>query len=218
MRNVAPIAALASFALLGAQRPIDSQVVLERYAVALADAPVPRAEIFVYNVSQAGPTNIEQRHQIYRSGIEVRDEILAENGVSLKRKIVRIARRADVYSIGALAPRLYDYELLFVRARSDGKHLDYVYRAVPLRPAVGGFAIDRVAIDGLTYLPRTIDFHSYSDTGVSGTGTIEFGPAGGYWMPMLATVNAVVGAGVARERIVFSNYRFPLSLPRSTFL
>jgi hypothetical protein len=212
------VAAVGAIALLGALQPLDSQVVLDRYAVALADVPVPKAEIFIYNVSQAGPTNIEQRHQIYRSGIDVRDETLAQNGVSLKRKTVRIARRADAYAIGALAPRPYDYELLFLRVRRDGKHLDYLYRAIPLRAAVTGFAIDRVAIDGQSYLPRTIDFHSYSDTGVSGTGTIEFGRVAGYWVPTLATVTAVIGSSVARERIVFSDYRFPPSLPRSTFL
>ncbi len=211
--------AIAAIVLMGAlPAALDSQVVLDRYAAALATAPTPKAEIFIYNVSQAGPTNIEQRHEIYRSGIEVRDEILAENGVSLKRKIVRITRRADAYAITALAPRAYDYELLFLRARPDDGHLDYMYKAIPLRPDASGFTVDRVAIDGHTYLPRIIDFHSYSGTGVSGTGTIEFGLADGYWVPVLATVSAVIGTTVARERIVFSDYRFPPSLPRSTFL
>jgi hypothetical protein len=216
VRLAALLAAVALSASMPA--PLDSQLVLDRYANALANVATPKAEIFVYNVSQAGPTDIEQRHQIYRSGIEVRDEILAENGVTLKRKVVRIARRTDAYAIGALAPRAYDYEMLFLRVRPDDKHLDYIYRTIPLHAGVGGFVIDRVAIDSRSYLPRVITFHSYSGSRASGTGTIEFGSVDGYWVPVLASVSAVIGTSVARERIVFSDYRFPPALPRSTFL
>ncbi len=205
-------------ALLGVMpAPLDSQVVLERYTAALANAVAPKAEIFTYSVSQAGPSDIEQRHRIYRSGIEMRDETLEVNGVPLRHKIVRIARHADIYAVAALAPRTDAYELLFLDAVRDGNHLDYVYEAMPLIRSTSGFTIDRVTIDGESFLPRAVDFHSSGVT-ASGSGRIEFAPFGGYWMVTSASVSAVVAGGVARERITFGDYRFPAVLPRSTFL
>lgn len=208
------IAALASVL----QSPLDSQVVLDRYSAALSNLAAPKAVIFSYSVSQAGPTNLEQRHRIYRSGIEVRDEIFEVNGLPLKRRLVRVRRRNDPYAVSVLAPRTDDYELLFVRVQRDGSHLDYVYKTAPLRESTSGFVVDRVVIDGHSYLPRVIDFHTSNGTGSSGAGTVDFAGFGTYWMPTLATVSAVVAGTIARERIVFSDYDFPPALPRSTFL
>jgi hypothetical protein len=36
-------------------------------------------------------------------------------------------------------------------------------------------------------------------------------------MPVLASISATVGGTPARERIAFGEYRFPTSLPPSTF-
>jgi hypothetical protein len=210
---------MAVAVLAGAlQAPLDSQLVLERYNNALANLAAPKAVIFSYSVSQAGPTDLEQRHRVYRSGIEVRDEIVEVNGLPLKRRIVRVRRRNDPYAISVLAPRAEEYELLFVRAQRNGSYFDYIYRTLPLRASGAGFVVDRVVIDGRSYLPRAIDFHTSNGTGSSGTGTIDFSRFGRYWMPTLATVSAVVAGTVARERIVFSDYDFPPALPRSTFL
>jgi len=214
VKTVLVLAALLVGAL---PAPLDSQLVLERYATALANLVPPKAMIFVYSISQAGPTNIEQQHRVYRSGINVRDETISINAVSVHRKIVRIARRGDVYSVAAVAPRPDAYELLFLDAVRDGGHLDYVFQTIPLLHSSSGFAVDRVTIDGQSYLPRFVDFHS-SGAIAAGSGRIAFGREGRYWVPLSASVSATVGGGMARERIVFSQYRFPAALPRSTFL
>lgn len=207
-----------ALALLGSvPSPLDSQIVLDRYALALATFAPPKAMIFTYSVSQAGPTDLEQRHEVYRSGLRVRDETIAVNGSSVHRKIVRIARRADPYAVTALAPRSDAYELLFSNAVRDGKHVDYVYDAQPIARSESGFVVDRVTIDGESFLPRTIAFHTAGAL-ASGKGSVTFASVGGYWVPVLATVNAVVNGTKARERIVFFDYRFPAALPRSTFL
>jgi hypothetical protein len=73
--------------------PLDSQYVLQRYAIAVQAVATPKNVVFTYSVSQAGPANIEQRHQIYRSGSNVRDELLAVDGLALARKRVKFARR-----------------------------------------------------------------------------------------------------------------------------
>ena len=56
--------------------PFDSQLVFRNYARALAMVEPPAYAIFSYAVSQAGPNDIEQRHRIYRAGLDVRDETI----------------------------------------------------------------------------------------------------------------------------------------------
>ncbi|MBV9718955.1 MAG: hypothetical protein JOZ77_06530 [Candidatus Eremiobacteraeota bacterium] len=210
---ICPIALLL---LLGATpRQYDSQYVLQRYALALASLALPKAVIFSYTISQAGPSNIEQRHRIYRSGTAVRDETLSIDGIQLGRKIVRFTHRPDRYTVERFAPRTDAYELLFLGSIKDGHHADYVFEATPLNRSSSAW-IDRVTIDGVKFLPRAVHFHS-SGFGASGTGDIEFAPLGRYWMPIVSDAQARVRGKPARERIIWSDYRFPDSLPRSTF-
>jgi hypothetical protein len=209
-------AALGLCAILGAAPPtFDSQYVLQRYALAVAALTSPRAVVYSYTVSQVGPSNIEQHHQIYRSGTAVRDETLSVDGIPLSRKIVRFSHREERYTAQRFAPRTEAYELLFVGTAKDGRHLDYVYEATPLNKAPGTW-IDRVTIDGVNFLPRKVHFHSV-DLDVSGSGEIEFAPFGKYWMPVTVSAEARVKGKPARERIVWNDYRFPQSLPPSTF-
>ena len=176
----------------------------------------PKAVIFTYTVSQAGPTTIEQRHVIYRSGSEVRDETLAVDGIALIRKVVRFSHREDRYAIERLAPRTTTYELLFIRTVKDGRHVDYLYDAAPL-VRTGDAAIDRVTIDGTRFLPRSVHFTTEGPD-AKGDARVVYAAFGKYWMPVSADVDAVVKGKPARERITWSDYRFPQSLPASTFL
>ena len=208
--------ALAVFALLGATSGhLDSQYVLQRYAQAIAAVGAPKAVVYSYTVSQVGPSNIEQRHRIYRSGQEVRDETLSVDGIALSRKMVRFARREDRYAVDRFAPRTDAYELLFLGTAKDGRHFDYIYEATPIAHPAGA-AIDRLTIDGTNFLPRVVHFRS-SGLDVSGSGEIEFGPFGKYWMPVMASATARVKGKPAHELITWSEYRFPESLPPSTF-
>ncbi|MBV8529974.1 MAG: hypothetical protein JO104_01535 [Candidatus Eremiobacteraeota bacterium] len=207
---------LAAPALLGLAVPrLDSQYVLQRYAVAVSAVPTPKAIVYAYTVSQVGPSNIEQRHVVYRSGTDVRDETLSVDGIALSRKIVRFSRRADRYAVDRFAPRTDAYELLFLGTARDGRHLDYVYEATPLTHPAGA-SIDRLTIDGANFLPRVVHFHS-GGADVAGSGEIEFGSFGKYWMPVMAVAQARIKGKPARELITWSDYRFPASLPASTF-
>lgn len=194
---------------------LDSQYVLQRYAVAIDTVPAPKAVIFTYTVSQAGLSNLDQRHVIYRSGSQVRDETLAVDGVALVHKIVTFARREDRYDISRIAPKAASYELLFLRSLKDGHHVDYQYDASPLVRGADA-EVDRVTIDGLKYLPKDVRFKTASEN-ASGSAHVEYAQFGKYWMPVLAEVTAVVNGKPARERIVWSDYRFPETLPPSTF-
>jgi hypothetical protein len=194
---------------------LDSQYVLTQYVLALKAVSTPKVVVFSYTVSQVGPSNIEQHHRIYRSGLNVRDDTLSVDGITLLRKVARIARYEDRYAIARFSPSTGSYELLFLGTVKDGRHLDFVYEATPLNRSSGTW-IDRLTIDGANFLPRVVRFHS-SGAGVEGSGEVEFGPFGKYWMPMVADATAQVGGKPAHERIAWSDYRFPQSLPPSTF-
>jgi len=216
MMRVAAAILVAAFALGAAPLPFDSQMVLQRYELEMADLKTPKTMIFSYVVSQAGPTNIEQRHTIYRSGLKVRDETLSVDGVGLKRKIVHISQRVDRYALVRLAPRVSTYDFLFLRTVRSGKHFNYEFETSPIIHGASGFVVDRIIIDGERYLPRVIRFHTVGAS-ASASGRIAYGPAGGYWVPTSIAVSGSVNGKPARERIAWGAYRFPPSLPAATF-
>jgi hypothetical protein len=129
--------------------------------------------------------------------------------------MVRFSHRDDPYTLGRFAPALDAYELLFVGTVKDGRHLDYVYETTPLNHGLAAY-VDRLTIDGVNFLPRRVHFHTAA-LDVDGSGEIEFGPSGKYWVPMTVVAQARVKGKPARERIAWSDYRFPQSLPPSTF-
>lgn len=219
MRRLAAVSALvlACFSNAvspAASRALDSQTVLDRYAARLLREEGPKVLIFSYSVSQAGPRNIEQSHRVYRSGDLVRDETLMVDGIRQKSSI-RIARYRNRYTLDNLAPRMTQYAFLFVRPFLTANTVQYMYRAVPLS-AAGGFVVDTITLDGRTFLPVLIRFHAVS-AALKGSGSVAFVQAGKYWVPASASVEAYIKGKPARERITFSNYQFPVSLPTSTF-
>jgi hypothetical protein len=208
------IAAFAAIVAL-ASAPLDSQVVLERYASRLLANEPPKVLVFTYSVSQAGPRYIEQTHRIYRSGELVRDETLSVDGQPLKQKVTRIARYRNRYTLDNLAPRLTQYAFLFQRAFRAGNAWEYQYRAVPLG-APAEFVVESLTIDGRSFLPVSIQFHTANSV-AKGKGAIGFSRSGKYWVPTSVNVEATISGKPARERITFAAYQFPARLPKSTF-
>lgn len=208
------IAAAAAILAL-ATAPMDSQAVLEKYAAKLLATEPAKVLVFTYTVSQAGPLDIEQTHRVYRSGELVRDETLAVDGQTLKKKITRISRYRNRYTVENVAPRLTQYAFLFLRAVQSGNRWNYTYRAVPLG-APAAFVVDGLTIDGSSFLPLQIQFHT-ANAGAKGKGAIAFAPSGKYWVPTSVAITATVNHKPARERISFAGYQFPASLPKSTF-
>lgn len=202
--------------MVGAAPPqLDSEVVLQRYALAIGRLTAPKAVVYSYTVSQVGANNIEQGHRIYRSGMAVRDETISIDGIALHRKVVRFSNHEERYSVTRFAPQPESYQLLFLGTAKDGRHLDYVYEATPLVHTASTW-IDRLTIDGVRFLPRSVHFRS-NGSDAAGSGTIMFAPFGRYWMPVAAVAQARVKGKPAREVIIWSDYRFPAALPPSTF-
>jgi len=219
MKLRATFAAIAAALLLGAapSPELDSQVVLQRYALALVETPVPKLLVFGYTVSQAGLGNFEERHQVYRKGLSVRDETLAIDGAALHQKTVRFEQREERYAIDRIAPRSDTYQMLFLHTVRDGSHVDYVFDTTPILRQGIGMWVEQVTIDGIKFLPKRVRFRSEGEN-AKGKGEIEYAAFGKYWLPVVATVDATVNGKPARERIAWSDYRFPPALPSSTFL
>jgi len=187
--------------------------VIERYEAALKKVREPPVITFDYKLEQTGLRTALQTHRVFRSGNDERDETLTVDGKRLSPPKVRIFRgRRNRYTIETLAPHPAEYKFAYRGSRKDGHHVDYLFRLTPT--AVRPFAVTDVAIDGVRFLPLSIGFA----TGLNeGAGTITFGSNARWWVPYVATARATIADAPATERLTFYTYRFPLTLPESTF-
>jgi hypothetical protein len=196
--------------------PQPPAVVLARYAAALASLPHPKTVSFEYSVEQLGLRNIEQTHRVYRSGARERDETLVVDGHVLTAPAVRFfANRTYRYDVRAVAPTPDAYAFRFSGVTHAGQGDAYVFATTPVVPR--GFAVSEVEIDARRFLPTVLRFR-IAGAGARGSGELDYGPSDAYWVICRATVGARLPDGsTAHERLVWSTYRFPESLPPSTF-
>ncbi|HYW53755.1 MAG TPA: hypothetical protein VE826_07295 [Dongiaceae bacterium] len=207
--------AAASLAVAAAEPPVlPPDAVLAQYRIALAGLREPRVFAFEYTVQQTGTRSIEQRHRVFRSGSDERDETLAVNGNRTRNPVVRVFRRRPYrYTVAALAPKPSAYDFVYAGPHRDGKHVDYVFTLVP-KGKPQSFAFTQVTIDGLTFLPQTVAF---ADAKHAAHGSVTFAKADRYWVARAASAEANASGGVAREQLSFGAWRFPKALPPSTF-
>lgn len=197
-------------------RVLEPSVVLARYAAALDKLARPHAVSFEYVVEQLGLRTSEQRHRVYRRGLDERDETLIVDGYALSRPAVRIIRnRTYRYDMSQVAPRPEAYAFAFAGKVRAGSHFLYVFRTLPRNARA--FAISEVAIDGSSFLPTVIRFKT-AGGGARGRGELAYGKSESFWVVQTARVTARLPNGsAAREKITWLNYRFPQALPPSTF-
>jgi hypothetical protein len=203
------IALLAAAALT-----LTPSTVLTKYEATIAKLREPRVFTLEYTMEQTGSRAIEQSHRIFRSGANERDETLAVNGNRATRPQVRVFRgRRYRYTVKGLAPRANAYSFRFVGTRRDGHHLDYVYALKPKTNAPP-FRFTQVTIDGVAFLPTAVAFATRDH---DGSGVVTFGKRQKWWVATTAIASADAPGGAAHERMAFYAYRFPPSLPPSTF-
>ena len=214
---LAAAATAAASALPGAAAtpaPLAPAAVVAKYAAALAALKEPRVFAVEYTLEQTGTRTLDQTHRIFRSGGDERDETLAVNGNRSVRPVVRIFRKRPYrYAVRALAPKPAVYAFAYAGPHRDGKHVDYVFDLMP-KGARGAITFTRVTIDGVTFLPSTVAFATNAH---GGKGTVTFKKSSTWWVAAGATASARVPGGVAHERLSFLRWRFPPSLPPSTF-
>jgi hypothetical protein len=205
----AHLAALAAPSITAAPSPA---AVVQRYERALAAVKEPHTFTVEFTLEQTGTRSLDQTHRIFRAGTDERDEIIAVNGTRAPNAAVRIFRgRPYRYGVTKLAPRPAEYDFAYVGPHKNGHHVDYVFRLTPKTPKT--FHFTEVAIDGVTYLPGSVAFVSGPNVG----GSVTFGKSEKYWVATSAGASASGKAGIAHERLTFTNWRFPKTLPRSTF-
>jgi hypothetical protein len=190
--------------------------VLARYGQALALLKRPPTLSFEYSVEQLGLNNLEQTHRVYRSGLNERDETLVVDSYTLQQPAVRIlANRTNRYDIAAVAPKPADYAFTFAGVEREASGYAYVFHTTPR--ATTSFAVSEVEIDGRSFLPSRLLF-KIAGGGASGSGELVYARTDVYWVIRSAAVSVrLAGGAIARERIEWSSYRFPPSLPDSTF-
>ncbi len=192
--------------------PPPPAAVVTRYENALGAVKEPHTFTVEFTLEQTGTRSLEQTHRIFRAGTDERDEIIAVNGTRATNASVRIFHgRPYRYAVTKLAPRSAQYDFAYVGPHKSGRHVDYVFRLTPKTPK--GFRFTQVAIDGLTYLPSSVAFVS----GPNAAGSVAFGKSEKYWVATAAGASAHGTRGIAHERLTFTNWRFPKTLPRSTF-
>lgn len=203
----APAASATPAALLA------PDVVLARYAKALAAVKEPSVLSLEYRLEQTGGRSLDQTHRIYRTTTLERDETLSVDAKRLTPPTVRIYRgKRNRYTVAALAPRPDQYDYTYLGPRKDAHHVDYVFRLTP--KAARAFAITELAIDGIKFLPRRVVFRTSTN---GGSGAVQFAGTGRWWIPLNAIAQAKLGRQMYAERLTFGAYRFPTSLPSSTF-
>ncbi len=209
----------AAAALVAAPSPSPSPppspiVVVAKYRAALKALHEPSVFTVEYTLVQTGTRTLEQSHRIFRSGADERDETLAVNGTRSTSPVVRIFRRRPYrYTVTALAPKPADYDFAYVGPHRDGKHVDYVFAVSPKKPK-RGITFTQVSIDGVSFLPEWVAFAADQH---AARGIVTFGKSDRYWVARSAAAQAGVPGGVAHERLAFAKWRFPKTLPRSTF-
>jgi hypothetical protein len=187
--------------------------VIAKYHAALAALHEPRVFTVEYTLVQTGTRTLEQSHRIFRSGADERDETLAVNGTRSTSPVVRIFHRSYRYTVKSLAPRPEAYVFAYAGPHRDGKHVDYVFSLAP-KGSQRGITFTHLVIDGVTFLPVSVAFEADQH---AARGGVTFGKADRYWVARSANAQADVPGGVARERLAFARWRFPKTLPRSTF-
>jgi hypothetical protein len=199
--------------LAAAAVALSSDAVLTKYETVLKAVHEPRVFTVEYTLLQTGTRTLEQTHRIFRSGGDERDEIIAVNGTRTTRPQVRIFRgRRYRYTVSSLAPRPAAYDFTFVGTHRNGRHVDYVYDLTAKRPAA--FTLTRVTIDGVTFLPGALAFVTRDH---DGHGEIHFAKAEKWWVATSVSASASEPGGTAHERLTFTDWRFPSSLPAGTF-
>jgi hypothetical protein len=188
--------------------------VVAKYASALKAVKEPRVFSVEYTIEQTGTRSLEQTHRIFRSGADERDETIAVNGSRPAVPLVRIFRRRPYrYTIAALAPKPSAYDFTYAGPHKSGKHVDYVFDVTPKKDTPS-FAFTQVTIDGVTFLPSAVSFVTNQH---AGSGRVTFAKSDRWWVARTAAAQANVPGGIAHERLNFSRWRFPATLPQSTF-
>jgi hypothetical protein len=220
-RRLAAVAAAAALVVLAAAP--QTSTIFDSYRAALASRKIPANMEFEYTVTRSGPNRIvTELHRVYwtAQGLE-RNDTIAVNGTPLVPPRSRLLRRAIwPYDVGQFAVSTDEYDVAGPIVGSVAGRKAYVFTLT--RNTQADFMITSLYVDATSRLPLR---ETYVVTGADcqGSGSIDFLPTGGYWLPIFVSVvctgtaQGASPAPVYKEAIRFSNYRFPAAIPPDVF-
>ena len=236
MPNIAAAAAAVLLALpLGAvaappaEAPASAADTLyARYKIAIQTMKQPANMVVEYTQTRSGPLRVvTENHRLYRDAAgHERNETTAINGVPAVPARVSIYTRVTwTYSADKFFVDPDSYQVAPRGAVDVNGRKGYAY-AVVMKQATA-FAVTDLEIDARTALPLREHFVAGTPT-CSATGSIEFGPASGFWLPKIVSVTCAVvsspdaavltpPAASYRDTIRFSSYSFPAAIPAQVF-
>ncbi len=190
---------------------------LEKYHAAMASLGQPPNMVFTYAETRTGPSRIVTGvHRVYRdSAGDQRNDTMEINGSPIRPPLTRTYQRttwpyfADEFSASAA-----DYDAHFVGAATVNGRRGYSFQMKRHISAV--FEVTELDLDTASGLPLRIGYAVQSGT-CDGQGTLEYAPAGAYWLPTLATAECATGKSAEpsyKHTIRFSDYSFPVSIPQ----
>ena len=199
-----------------------------RYKIAIQTMKQPANMVVEYTQTRSGPLRVvTENHRLYRDAAgNERNETTAINGVPAVPARVSIYTRATwAYSADKFFVDSDAYQLAPRGPADVGGRKGTAFAAV--MKEANAFSVTDLEIDARSALPLLERFVAGTPT-CSATGSIEFGPAGGYWLPRIVSVTcavvaspdaAVVTPPVAsyRDTIRFSSYSFPAAIPAQVF-
>jgi hypothetical protein len=199
-----------------------------RYKIAIQTMKQPANMVVEYTQTRSGPLRVvTENHRLYRDAAgHERNETTMINGVPAVRARVSIYTRATwAYSADKFYVDSDSYQVAAHGPVDTGGRKGYAF-AVVMKEATA-FAVTDLEIDSRSALPLLERFVAGTPT-CSATGNIEFGPAGGYWLPKIVSVTCAVitspdaavltpPAESYHDTIRFSSYSFPAAIPAQVF-
>jgi len=211
---------VAALAVTGATPP---PTIFDSYHAAMGQRKAPANMEFVYTVTRSGPNRIvTEQHRVYWSsaGVE-RNDTIAVNGTNLVPPRSSLLHRADwPYDVGQFVASGDDYDATVEGVAMVANRKAYVLRLT--RSAQADFTLTELYVDAATRMPLRQTF-DVTGADCQGSGSIDFLPAGEYWLPTFVSVvctgTATAGstAPIFKEAIRFSGYRFPVAIPPDVF-
>ena len=217
------LAAVAAAALVALAAIPQGSTVFDSYRSALAIRKIPANMEFEYTVTRSGPNRIvTEQHRVYWSaqGVE-RNDTIEVNGTPLVPAHSRLLRRTTwPYDVGQFAVSTDEYAVARPIVASVAARRAYVFTLT--RTTQADFMITSLYVDAAIRLPLRETF-VVAGSNCQGSGSIDFLPTGGYWLPIFVSVVCTgSGAGaspppVYKEAIRFSSYSFPTAIPPDVF-
>jgi hypothetical protein len=213
------VAAVAAGALLGAT----GAPTLDAYRTALAAQKLPAYMEFTYTVTRSGPARIiTEQHRVYWANTgEERNDTIAVNGTPVVPAPSQLLRRSIwPYDPAQFAVSGDDYDATPAGMAIVAGRKTYAFALARSTPA--DFMQKSIYVDVKTHLPVRQTF-AVAGADCDGSGSIDFGPSGGYWLPnFVSVVCTQSGAGaspapVFKESIRFTSYQFPALIPQDIF-